>query len=472
MAASSAAMADAAMTIAKPQLWQIGAGKLYRIVAELRDEKGVVLDRREDTVGLRTLALRDRRLYVNDVAVRLTGVTRHEDSPWEGAAETRGTILHDMRDLAALHVTLTRPVHYPQPQSVFDAADRAGMLLIPEIPIWQMTAAQLGDPRLLVRAKAMMAEMIAESGNHPSVLAWSVMNESEAATPQGLAFVRAMKAHINAIDPGRFVTFADSQIAERAVRVPALVEADFVMANAYFGTWSGGADKVGPWLDAFDKAYPDRMLVISEFGWPGPFSHDSASADVARTENLKDQLAAFATRPWVGGAIFWSYADYRSNKNLFAGMADGYVDHGLVDADRQRRPSYFAWEAANRDVSAKVDLTMAGETPTGFTATVMGAAKAALPSYPLVGARLHWRAIGGDRVVLGEGEQALPVIAPGGTATVSAAWTGRLTPVTVTVDILTAEGARAGGVVRDYEPFKAGSAVYPPDPAQLPKDPK
>lgn len=471
VAASSAGTSDAELVIAKPQRWQIGAGKLYRIVAELRDEKGVVLDRREDSVGLRTLAIRDRRLYVNDAPVRLTGVTRHEDSPWEGAAETRGTILHDMRDLAALHVTLTRPVHYPQPQSVFDAADRAGMLLIPEIPIWQMTAAQLGDPRLLVRAKAMMAEMIAESGNHPSVLAWSVMNESEAATPQGLAFVRAMKAHINTIDPGRFVTFADSQIAERAVRVPALVEADFVMANAYFGTWSGGADKVGPWLDAFDKAYPDRMLVISEFGWPGPFSKDSASADVARTDNLKDQLAAFATRPWVGGAIFWSYADYRSNKNLFAGLADGYVDHGLVDPDRQRRPSYFAWEAANRAVSAKVDLTMAGETPTGFTATVLGAAKGGLPSYPLVGARLHWRAMGGDRVVLGEGEQALPVIAPGATATVSASWSGRLTPVTVTVDILTAEGARAGGVVRDYEPFKAGAAAFPADPALLPKDP-
>ncbi|MCP8889328.1 glycoside hydrolase family 2 protein [Sphingomonas faeni] len=471
VAASSAATPDAALTIAKPQRWQIGAGKLYRIVVELRDEKGVVLDRREDTIGLRTLALRDRRLYVNDVAVRLTGVTRHEDSPWEGAAETRGTILHDMRDLAALHVTLTRPVHYPQPQSVFDAADRAGMLLIPEIPIWQMTAAQLGDPRLLVRAKAMMAEMIAESGNHPSVLAWSIMNESEAATPQGLAFVKAMKAHINAIDPGRFVTFADSEIAIRPVRVPALVEADFVMANAYFGTWSGAASGVGPWLDAFGKAYPDRMLVISEFGWPGPFSKDSASADVARTENLKDQLAAFATRPWVGGAIFWSYSDYRSNKNLFAGLADGYVDHGLVDPDRQRRPSYFAWEAANRAVSATVDLTMAGETPTGFTATVAGPAKDALPSYPLIGARLHWRAMGGDRVLLGEGEEALPVIAPGGTAKVSASWAGRLSPVTVTVDILTAEGARAGGVVRDYEPFKAGSAAYPPDPAQLPKAP-
>ncbi|MGA1799435.1 hypothetical protein VH567_11725 [Sphingomonas sp. 4RDLI-65] len=56
------------------------------------------------------------------------------------------------------------------------------------------------------------------------------------------------------------------------------------------------------------------------------------------------------------------------------------------------------------------------------------------------------------------------------TAKVSARRLGRLTPFTVTVDILTAEGARAG-VVRAYEPFEAGSTAYPPDPAHLPKDP-
>lgn len=476
IAAGTDANPDLTLAIAHPQLWNIGAGKLYRIVVELRDEAGALLDRREDAIGLRTVAIRDRRLYVNGAAVRLTGVTRHEDSPWEGAAETRGTILHDMRDLAALHVTLTRPVHYPQPQSVFDAADRAGMLLVPEIPVWQMTASQLGDPRLLARAKAMMAEMIGESGNHPSIMAWSVMNESDAASPQGLAYVRAMKTHIHGLDPDRFVTFADSDVAVRPVRVPALAEADFVMANAYFGTWSGAASGVGPWLDAIDTSYPDKMLVISEFGWPGPFSADSASADVARTANLQEQLAAFATRPFVGGAIFWSYQDYRSNKNLFAGRADGDVDHGLVDADRQRRPSFFAWERATRDVAVDMAWTMAGEQPTGFTANVSVAGQRALPSYPLVAHRIRWRAIGGDRVELGEGEAVLPTIAPGATAPFSASWTARALPVTLTVDILTADGTRAGGVTQDYRPFRAGSAVYPPDPGQLPsrspKDPQ
>src|SRR2546421_1620043 len=52
----------------------------------------------------------DRHLYLNGERVRLSGITRHEDSPWEGLAETRGTIRHDYDDLKALQVTLTRPV--------------------------------------------------------------------------------------------------------------------------------------------------------------------------------------------------------------------------------------------------------------------------------------------------------------------------------------------------------------------------
>ncbi len=45
--------------------------------------------------------------------VRLTGMTRHEDSPWKGLAETAGTIKDDYDTLEKLRVGLTRPVHYP-----------------------------------------------------------------------------------------------------------------------------------------------------------------------------------------------------------------------------------------------------------------------------------------------------------------------------------------------------------------------
>ncbi|TCS17506.1 glycoside hydrolase family 2 TIM barrel-domain containing protein [Caulobacter sp. BK020] len=471
VAAGVAAEPSLSLRVEQPQLWNVGAAKLYRLSTQLRDEDGRLLDERADTVGFRRIEIRDRRLYVNGQAVRLTGMTRHQDSPWEGQAESAGTIRQDWNDLAALHVTLTRPVHYPQPQAVLDEADRQGVLLIPEIPIWQMTEAQLADPRLLPLAKRQMDEMIAEAANHPSVLAWSVMNESDASKPGGLAFFRAMKAHINALDPGRFVTFADSDVSIAPWKpAQALREADFIMANAYFGTWSGGAESVEPWLDFFDKAYPDKMLVISEFGWPGPFSADPKAADAARVENLQGQMAAFEKRPFVGGAIFWTYQDYHSNRNLYAGSVDGYVDHGVVDQYRQRKPSYAAWEQRNRALDVSVSWTVGDGGLRGFTAKVAPRATGTLPSYPLIGQKVRWKALDQNGVVVGESAPTdLDLAAP---AAVTGAWDKPVDGIVrLTLDILTSTGVRSGGEIAEYRPFKLGSAPFQPDPAQLSNNP-
>jgi len=471
VAASGAAEPSLSFTVERPQLWNVGAAKLYRLSVQLRDEDGRLLDERTDTIGFRKIEIKDRKLYVNSRAVRLTGMTRHQDSPWEGQAESAGTIRQDWNDLAALHVTLTRPVHYPQPQAVLDEADRKGVLLVPEIPIWQMNEAQLADPRLLPLAKRQMDEMIAEAGNHPSVLAWSVMNESDASKPGGLAFFRAMKAHINALDPGRFVTFADSDVSIAPWKpAQALREADFIMANAYFGTWSGGAGSVEPWLDFFDKAYPDKMLIISEFGWPGPFSADPKTADAARVENLRGQMAAFEKRSFVGGAIFWTYQDYHSNRNLYAGSVDGYVDHGVVDEYRQRKPSYAAWEHRNRALDVSVSWTVGEGGLKGFTAKVAPSAAGTLPSYPLIGQRVRWKALDQNGAVVGESPPT--DIDLGAPAIVTGAWDKPVDGVVrLTLDVLTLTGVRSGGETAEYRPFKLGSAPFPPDPAQLSSNP-
>lgn len=471
VAAGQAVEPSLALAVDRPQLWNVGAARLYRLKVELRGEDGRLLDAREDTVGFRRIQVRDRRLLVNGKPVRLTGVTRHQDSPEEGQAETAGTVRRDWNDLAALHVTLTRPVHYPQPQTVLDAADRDGILLVPEIPIWQMTEAQLADPRLLPLAQRMMGEMIAEAGNHPSVMAWSVMNESDASKPGGLAFFRAMKAFINAADPGRLVTFADSDVSIAPWKpAQALREADFVMANAYFGTWSGGASSVEPWLDFFDKTYPDKMLVISEFGWPGPFSRDPKAADADRVDNLLGQMAAFEKRDFVAGAIFWTYQDYHSNRNLYAGSVDGYVDHGLVDQYRQRKPSYAVWETRNRPADVSTAWTTGEGGLRGFTATVRPRPAHALPSYPLIGLRARWKALDPSGLVLGQGETGVLDLS-GPAEVVGVLDRPSDGVVALTFDLLTANDVRAGGTTAEYRPFRLGSAPFPADPAQLPSKP-
>jgi beta-glucuronidase len=434
--------AELAVEIPKPELWHFDRPRLYALDLALRDGT-TLLDERSDTFGIRTVEVRDRGLWLNGERVRLTGVTRHEDSVQEGLAETRGTMKHDWDDLKSLHVALTRPVHYPQHPYVLDYADRNGVLLVPEIPMWQFSEEQMKDPRVLALAKDMMREMIEQAGNHPSVFAWSLCNESATSTAGGRAYVKAMAEHVKALDPGRYVTYADdglpftSDAAQNANQ-----HTDFIMMNQYFGSWAGPAEGLAPALEKVGRMFPDKMVLVSEFGLAGLFAPDTAQADRLRVGILESQLEEFARHDFVAGAIFWCYQDYKSHRNLWPGLDTDWVEMGLVDENRQRLPSYFAWK--ERTSPARVRVSWTAEpyrAPTGFRATVERKGPAELPSHELRGYRLDWEARDHDGTLIGGAAVDLPVV--GAPATVEGSW-----PATTSREIrLTVKVLRPTGFV-------------------------
>jgi len=395
-------------SVPHPALWDLSHPVLYRMAVELRDQHGRQLDTREDNFGLRTMEIRDRHLFLNGEQVRLTGMTRHEDSPWEGLAETAGTIKADYDALEELHVRLTRPVHYPQHELILDYADRHGILLIPEIPMWQFTEAQMQDPKVISLARQMFQEMIEEDENHPSIFAWSVCNESEATTKGGREYIDLMRDWIHQLDPGRFVTYADNDIALGPdPKTEAANDVDFIMMNAYFGTWSGSEEDLVPRLQQIGRDYPTKMLVVSEFGYPGIFSPDSATADKIRVRTIESQLEKYQTFDFIAGAIFWCYQDYKSHQNLWPGHQEGYVDHGVVDEYRQRRSSFWTWEKRNQPAifsNAKWVYDGKGDR-VGFEVGLSGRPLDEIPSYPLRDNLITWELRDRDGNVLASGKQ-------------------------------------------------------------------
>jgi beta-glucuronidase len=394
------------LTVARPKLWSIDHPNVYRMEAELVDGSGKVLDGHSDTFGLRTVEIRDRHLLLNGERVRLTGLTRHEDSPWEGLAETPGTMRRDYDDMRALHTTLSRPVHYPQNPFILDYADRHGILLIPEIPVWQFDESQLANPAVLALARQQMQEMIEQAGNHPSIFAWSVANESATATAGGIAYFRAMRDLIRTLDPDRFVSYADDNLPklERAVD-SAANDADFLMMNQYYGTWHGPASALVPALDRVNQLFPNKMVIISEFGYPGFFAAGPGEADRTRIKTLQEQMPVLAARDWIAGAILWCYQDYKSRRNLWPGQSEGYVEHGVVDEARQRKPSYTVWKDMN--AAAKIDaewIRSANAEVTGFSAGVTPKAEQDLPYYRLHGYVLTWTLLDEKGVAVSGGE--------------------------------------------------------------------
>lgn len=395
----SDATINLALQLDKPKLWGIDHPNVYRMVVEIADESGKALDRQSDTFGIRKVEIRDRQLFVNDEPVRLTGLARHEESITEGLAETTGTMRFDYDDMKSLQVTLTRPVHYPQNPFILDYADRHGILLIPEIPVWQFSESQLSDPHVIALAKQQMKEVIEQAGNHPSIFAWSVCNESDTGTPGGIAYFRAMRDFIHQQDPGRYVSYADDNLPKlNRAEDSAANDADFLMMNQYFGSWHGTEAELPASLDKVDHMFPHKMAIISEFGLPGIFAKDEEEADRKRIRIIHEQLPELARRDWIAGAIFWCYQDYKSRRNLRFGLEEGYVDHGLVNEYRQRRPSYYVWKEMNAPAAVSVQWNSGTDTPVSFTATVKANPLESLPSYPLRDYRLSWEISDGAKI--------------------------------------------------------------------------
>jgi len=396
------------------QLWHFDEPKVYRMEVGLFDARDNQLDSLTDNFGARTVEIRDRRLLLNGEPVRLTGLTRHEESPWEGLAETAGTMRRDYDEMKELQATLTRPVHYPQHPAILDYCDRHGILLIPEIPIWQFSEQQMSDPKVIRLAQQMMREMIEQAYNHPSIFAWSVCNESTTDTPGGRAYFKTMYDFIKQLDPDRYVSYADDRIAfvdNPADNAASL--ADFIMWNEYFGTWHGPAELLPTVMERIQRGYPDKMVIISEMGAVGVFAPNSRAADRLRARIFRDQMAAFGKQDWIAGVIMWCYQDYRSHRNLWPGQTAGYVDHGVVDENRQRRPSFTVWQEENAPARVSVEWQYnPARQPIGFRARLARRRPDEIPSYILRNYRVEWELRDDDNAKLAGGEKSLPEIGP------------------------------------------------------------
>ncbi|MBC8027725.1 MAG: hypothetical protein H7Y89_17155 [Steroidobacteraceae bacterium] len=440
---ADATSATAVLGIENPKLWDLDHPNLYRMTVEILDGAGKTIESASDRFGVRLISIHERQLLINREHVRLTGMTRHTDSPWEGGAETRGTLLHDWEDMKSLNMTLTRPVHYAPDPAAFDFADERGILLIPEIPIWQASEEQLSNPQYVALAKRQMRELIEEFGNHPSVFAWSVLNESAAGTPGGIRFFREMRDYIKALDPERFVTLADDNLPKLArAEESAANDADFLMMNQYFGAWHGPREALGPALDKVDRLFPDKMVIISELGFPGIFAPNPIEADKMRVSILREQLPLIAQREWIAGAILWCYQDYKSRRYFWPGQEGGYLEHGIVDANRQRKPSYFAWAELNAPARIEMGWTRKDNgIPAAFEISVTPNGATQLPHFPLHGYQVAWQLRGAENRAFAGGSLALDVA--GSRVATGVPARDKLTPFDLVVKLLRPDGSVA-----------------------------
>jgi len=167
---------------------------------------------------------------------------------------------------------------------------------------------------VLALARQQMAEMIEQAGNHPSIFAWSVANESATARRRYRVFSRHARFHpSNRSRPvcqlcGRYLPKLER--AEQS----AANDADFLMMNQYFGTWHGRRPR---WVRRSTRSTACSRKDGDCLGvrLPGFYAKDPVQADPTRIRTLQQQMPILAARDWIAGAIQWCYQDYKSPRN-------------------------------------------------------------------------------------------------------------------------------------------------------------
>jgi beta-glucuronidase len=168
--------AQASVPFKHPHLWSINDPHLYRARLTVSDARHHALAGYTDYSGIRMIAVVGGHLELNGQPLNLRGFDLHEQASGYGAALSPTQIGSIMGWLNGLGAKVIR-AHYPLNPEILEAADRDGILVWDEIPVWRVGNSYLGQGWWQKRAYGMLTQNIFDDQNHPSVMLWSVGNE-------------------------------------------------------------------------------------------------------------------------------------------------------------------------------------------------------------------------------------------------------------------------------------------------------
>jgi beta-glucuronidase len=427
------AMVKLGARLQKAKLWHFDQPSLYRL------EVTIGMHRFSSPFGVRKFEVKDAAFYLNGERVRLMGVERMAGSnPAFGMAEPAEWIAHDHDDLKHLNCVFTR-VHWQQDRRVLDYCDRHGILIQSEVPTWgPNTFKGMGeepDADILENGKQQLREMIARDRNHPSICSWGLCNEIGGQNPPAYNFAKHMLEEAKRLDPQRLCSYASHSLRSTPGKdVSGLM--DFIECNEYFGSWyPGDAAEVGRSLDEIHAAFPDKPIVISEYGYCA-CTADRPEGDERRREILRTHDTVFRERDYVAGLIFFCYNDYRTHiGDRGTGVLRQRV-HGVVDVWGNRKPSYDLL----REESSPIEAMQIEGPPTAFRLTVR--TRRRVPAYTLRGYRLRAVYFGYGQIPIEQRELALPDLTPGEEAALAVSFADRQ-PEKIQFDVLRPTGFSA-----------------------------
>jgi beta-galactosidase len=285
--------AEIDLSLPDPKIWSHEEPNLYVLALSVfrGDEH---LESTAFCTGFRTVCVKDRELLINGKAVLIKGVNRHEHDEKTGKTLSTASMVRDIRLLKQHNFNAVRTCHYPNDERWYDLCDRYGIYLVDEANIENHCFYnQLSvDTAWSYAYVSRVQRMVERDKNHPSIIIWSLGNESG----DGPSFTMC-SAWIHHADPSRPVHY------EGAIRPE-----DGQGAHTLDSLCRGKdiTDIIGPMYPPIDLItgfvkYRDdhRPLIMIEY------SHAMGNSN----GNLADYWKAIEDHRGLQGGFIWDWID-------------------------------------------------------------------------------------------------------------------------------------------------------------------
>ncbi|MBR4381480.1 MAG: beta galactosidase jelly roll domain-containing protein [Bacteroidaceae bacterium] len=326
---------------AKPELWSPENPKLYKVMVSKADEQLA------DEIGFRTIETRGRQILLNGKPVFLRGVSIHEEAPFrQGRAWSEAdahTLLSWAKELGCNYV---RFAHYPHNEHMVREAEKMGIMVWSEIPVYWTISWE--NPDTYKNAEAQLRDEITRDRNRCAIIIWSVANE----TPHGEArdkFLSSLAKYCHDNDPVRLVSMAMEVTSTTSGNLNRLQDnmhqyVDVVSFNEYVGWYRDTkAARNMVWEIPYEKP-----AIISEFGG-GALQGWHGSADQRFTEEFQEDLYKanvdmFERIEGLAGTSPWILMDFRSPRRQLYGVQDFFNRKGLVSEKGVKKLAFYVMQ--------------------------------------------------------------------------------------------------------------------------------
>ena len=330
---------------AKLQLWSPEQPKLYDVTIASGADKV------RDQIGFRSIEVRGGKILLNGQPIFLRGISMHDEAPFRSgrlfSAEDAQTLLTWAKDLGCNFVRLA---HYPHDESMLRAADRMGLLVWSENPVYW--ALEFDNPKVLAKAEQQLDEEIGTSRNHASIILWSMANETPN-TEARTQFIETLAARARALDSTRLITAALLVRGEGHTKIvdDALGSAlDVIGVNEYIGWYEQHPETADSTEWRIDYQKP---LIVSEFGGgakAGLHGGDNDRWSEEYQANIyRHQFGMLNRIPQLRGMSPWLLMDFRSPNRPLAGIQDEFNRKGLISDQGQKKAAFFVLQKAYQE---------------------------------------------------------------------------------------------------------------------------